>query len=117
MGFENATPLSVVAYDSETGERVLFDLASCPGITCETLTADYINLGNISCDRIHLGEMSFEMAFEIQWPRCSRKRFVKKLMGIGIPRNVANFYAKMCAVARIPYSKAYRNIIIMRLIG
>lgn len=108
MGFENATTLSVVAYDSETGERVIgFDLASCPDITCETITAD----------RIELGEISFEMAFELQWSHCSRKRFVKKLMGIGIPRNVANYYAKVCAVARIPYSKAYRNIIISGLIG
>lgn len=113
MGFENTTPLSVVAYDSETGERVTeFDLASCPDIACETITAD-----GISCDRIDLDKISFEMVFEFRWPRCSRKRFVKKLMGIGIPRNVANWYAKMCAVARIPYGEAYHNIIIRRLIG
>ena len=118
MGFENATPLSVVAYDSETGERVMgFDLASCPSITCETITADCINLGNISCDRISLGEMSFEMAFEIQWPHCSRKRFIKKLMGIGIPRNVANKYARYCAETRNPYGQQWNRICWMGIFG
>lgn len=35
--------------------------------------------------------------------RVSRKKLIKKLMGIGIPRNAANKVARMAREQRIPY--------------
>lgn len=111
MGFENVTPLSVVAYDSETGERVAeFDLASCPDITCEmqTVPSDFIS---------GLNELSGGFTMTITYPKFSRKRFIKKLMGIGVPRNAANQYARYCAETRSPYGRQWNRIYWMGIFG
>lgn len=111
MGPNETTLGGMVVYNSETGERVMwFDLASCPDITCETVVAD-------PTIRHGWNDMSFEASFEWKHPHYSRRRFVKKLMGLGISRNAANYYARVCAKAKHPYGEAYDNIVFYSLLG
>lgn len=38
----------------------------------------------------------------------TRKKFVKQLMGLGVSRNGANLYAKICRRKGIPYAQRYK---------
>lgn len=111
MGFESYKPLGLVAYDRETGERIIgFDLATCPDLTCETQTT--------SNERITgFDDLSGGFTMHIVYPKFSRKRFVKKLMSIGVPRNVANRYAKYCAETKSPYGQQWHRIYWMGIFG
>lgn len=101
----------VVVYDKETGERIMgFDLATCPDLTCETQTAFNERITGFD-------DLSGGFTMTIVYPRLSRKRFVKKLMSIGIPRNVANRYAKYCAETKSPYGQQWHRIYWMGIFG
>ena len=111
MGPNETTLKDVVVYNSETGERVMgFDLVSCPDITCETVV-----VSNSPVKKLY-GE-SIEFTANITYPKFSRKRFVKKLMAVGVSRNVANRYAKFCALTRSPYGQQWTNLCWMAAFG
>lgn len=108
MGFENTTPLTVGIYDKETGER-LGELDTLTTITTigeiEESYGDYPRL-----------KVNDSWSFELHLRRMSRKRFVKKLMGMGFPRNVANTYARACAKNKKPYRWQYWAIVMYDLL-
>lgn len=88
-------------YDKETGERIMgFDLASCPDITCETTI-----VGDNHIE--HLNDLSAEFSVNIVYPRFSRKKFVKKLMSVGISRNIANEFAEFCVKIKKSYGQQW----------
>ena len=105
MGFESNTSRTVYIYDNETGERVgeLSDLTTIGEI--EESYGDYPKL-----------KVNDSWSFELRPVRMSRKRFIKKLMGMGISRNAANTYAKICAKNKKPYGQQYWAIVMFELL-
>lgn len=105
MGFESNTSRTVYIYDNETGERVgdLSDLATIGEVDESYGGYPKLNVNDA-------------WSFELRPARMSRRRFVKKLMGMGISRNAANTYAKICAKHKKPYGQQYWAIVFADLL-
>lgn len=92
----------IVVYNKETGERI------------GTLGTDT----TLNPVREKHGDflLNDSLSFWIRPHRLSRKRFVKKLMAMGISRNMANQYAKICAANKRPYSQQYWTVVMFGLL-
>jgi len=106
MGFESNTSRTVYVYDSETGERV--------GELSDLTTIGDVEESYGGYPKLHVNDA---WSFELRPARMSRRRFVKKLMGMGISRNAANTYAKICAEHKRPYGQQYWAVVMFDLLG
>lgn len=97
MGPNDNAPVTYYALDN--GKWVELTLGDLPDVTfCDERNESEYALSNT--------KDSFTCTFRMNQTKCSRKKFVKQLMGAGFPRDYANAFARATRRWKIPYREA-----------